>query len=58
MSDILESEYERISDNQITNMKKAAEVRKTLVTCINILLIFVPAVMLLILPMMRIGELA
>lgn len=58
MSDILESEYERISDNQITNMKKAAEMRKTLVTCINILLIFVPAVMLLILPMMRIGELA
>ena len=58
MSDILEGEYERISDNEITNMKKAAEGRKTLVTCINILLIFIPAVLLLVLPMMRIGELA
>ena len=43
---------------EITNMKKAAEGRKTLVTCINILLIFIPAVLLLVLPMMRIGELA
>lgn len=58
MSDILEGEYERISDNQITNMKKESEMKKTIATCINILLIFVPAVMLLIMPMMRIGELA
>lgn len=58
MSDILEGEYERISDNQITNMKKESEMKKTIATCINIILIFVPAVMLLIMPMMRIGELA
>lgn len=58
MSDILESEYQRISDNQLAEMKKEAENKKTLATVINILLIFIPAVLLLVIPMMRIGELA
>lgn len=58
MSDILESEYQRISDNQLSEMKKQAESKKTLATVVNIILIFIPAVLLLVIPMMRIGELA
>ena len=58
MSDILKSEYERISDNQIVALKKKADSKKNLGTAINILLIFVPVILLLIIPMLRIGEMA
>lgn len=56
MGDILKAEYQRISDNYITDLRKKNETKKTIATVINFLLIFVPAILLLVLPMMRIGE--
>lgn len=56
MSSILESEYKRIADNEVAQMKKESEKKKTWATIINILLIFVPVGLLLVLPLMNIGE--
>lgn len=56
MSDILKSEYERILENQIADMRKSADTKQQIGQVINILLIFVPAIMLLVIPMLRIGE--
>lgn len=58
MSDILKAEHDRLLENQIADMKKAAESKKVIGTVIQILLIFIPAILLLVIPMMRIGELA
>ena len=53
MTDILKSEHERMIDNQLTRMQTEAESKKTLGTVLNILFIFLPAALLLIIPMLN-----